>query len=666
MRVHSHGPRRRWGADLNETLSPATLAFDASGTPFSDAYGDVYHSAASGPGQARHVFLHGNDLPGRWAEANAFTIVECGFGFGLNFLVTWHAWREDPRRCDRLHYVSIERHPFQVADLATLHARYPGFAPIAELLRRAWPVLVPGMHRLHLDDGKVSLTLVFADVADALSGLRVTADAFYLDGFAPERNPDMWSPRTARALARLAHRDATLATWSVARSVRDALASAGFVADRRAGFGRKREMLVAHFAPRWHAPDTRARPERARRGRAMVIGAGLAGSAVAARLAARGWDIALVDRAAVAASAASGLRAGVFQPHVSRDDCLLSRWTRAGFLYAQAQWPALSDSGSEWPWQRCGVLQLADGDANELRVAETAAQQAYPHDYAQYVTREAASTLAGAHVGLGGWWFARAGWVRPGAIVAMQLAATRARLTLHLHREISTLRRDGGIWYARDADGAVVAQAPIVVLANADQAVRLTDADIDPLSYPLREVRGQQSYLPTPPFAAPRAIVGGDGYVLPAHEGIAVVGATYDLDRSDLAPDAASHAQNLARAARMLPGSTESIDIAHVHGAVGIRCVARDRMPMLGALVDLAAARENAAMHTGAHLIDLPRLPGIYAAFAFASRGLAWTLLAGELLAAQLEGEPLPIEGALVDAMDPGRFMLHRLRHKLA
>jgi tRNA 5-methylaminomethyl-2-thiouridine biosynthesis bifunctional protein len=352
----------------------------------------------------------------------------------------------------------------------------------------------------------------------------------------------------------------------------------------------------------------------------------------------------------------------VFQPHVSRDDCLLSRWTRAGFLYAQAQWPALSDSGDEWPWQRCGVLQLADGDANELRVADTAARQAYPHDYAQYVTHEAASALAGAAVGLGGWWFACAGWVRPGAIVAMQLAAARDRLALHLKREVRVLTRDDGIWNARDADGAVVAQAPIVVLANADQAVRLIDAGIDPLSYPLRLVRGQQSYLPAPPFAAPRAIVGGDGYVLPAVDGIAIVGATYDLDRSDLVPDPASHGQNLARAARMLPGSTESVDIAHI---VGIRCVARDRMPMLGALVDLAAARESAATLTGAHLVDLPRLPGIYAAFAFASRGLAWTLLAGELLAAQLEGEALPVEGALVDAMDPGRFMLHRLRRKL-
>ncbi len=643
---------------MTAILRPAAMAFDESGTPISLDYGDVYHSTASGPGQARHVFVRGNELPARWANADCFSIVETGFGLGLNFLATWDTWRQDAQRCERLHFVSIERHPFAVGDLAVLHARTAEFAAPSAGLRAAWPALVPGMHRLHFDDGRVTLTLVFADVTEALRQLRLRADAFYLDGFAPERNPDMWSVPTMKALARLAKPNATMATWSVARPVRDALAAAGFVVDKRPGFGGKRDMLIGRFAPRWSTSAPRTSQPSTTERRAIVVGAGLAGAAIASRLAARGWSIDLIERAHAAATAASGLRAGVFQPHISRDDCLLSRLTRSGFLYAQAQWPASFDPDAPAPWRRCGVLQLADGSANEARVADTAALLGYPQDYAQYVTRDAASTIAGRAVALGGWWFPHAGWVPPGAIVQCQLAAAGAHVTLHLAREITALERADEYWRVRDASGATVAEAPVVVLANASDAARLVDLGVPSL----RNVRGQQSFLPAPPFSAPRVVIGGDGYVLPEHGGIAVCGATYDLDQTNTNVDAASHALNLSRVEHMLPGSTAQIERSRLDGGAGVRCIATDRMPMLGAMVDVAVARASAAALTGAHCKDLPRHGGLYGAFAFASRGLAWTLLAAELLASQIHGEPLPVERALVDAVDPGRFVLHRLR----
>jgi tRNA 5-methylaminomethyl-2-thiouridine biosynthesis bifunctional protein len=638
-------------------LRPALLAFDESGTPISPEFGDVYHSAASGPGQALHVFLRGNELPARWAGAKVFCIVETGFGLGLNFLATWGVWRQDPRRCASLHFVSIERHPFSAADLALAHARYPDFAQLSAELRATWPTLVPGMHRIHFDDGRVTLTLVFADVA-ALPQLLLDADAFYLDGFAPERNPEMWSARTMKTLARMAKLGATLATWCVARNVRDALHAAGFGADRRPGFGAKRDMLVGRYAPRWPTPPERHSSPSLPEQRAMVIGAGLAGAAVASRLVARGWDIDLVDRGSAPATATSALRAGVYQPHVSRDDCLLSRLTRAGFLYSQRQWPASLDSRVVPPWRHCGVLQLADGPDNEVRVAETADQHAYPQDYAHYVTRDAAGVIAGRDVGVGGWWFPHAGWVAPSAIVRHQLNAANARLSLHLGREIHALEYVDARWRALDAIGAIVAEAPVVVLANAGDVARLVDIGVDSL----RRVRGQQTYLATPPFAAPRVVVAGDGYVMPECDGTAVCGATYDLDSTHAASDERSHALNIARVEHMLPGSTTRVPSGGHEGGVGFRCVATDRMPMVGAMVDVATARRAAAALSGAHFADLPRIPGLYGAFAFASRGLSWTLLAAELLASQLHGEPLPVERALVDAVDPGRFILHRLR----
>ncbi|HEY7904639.1 MAG TPA: bifunctional tRNA (5-methylaminomethyl-2-thiouridine)(34)-methyltransferase MnmD/FAD-dependent 5-carboxymethylaminomethyl-2-thiouridine(34) oxidoreductase MnmC [Casimicrobiaceae bacterium] len=646
-------------------IVPALLAYDASGNPFSPEFGDVYHSADSGPGQARHVFLHGNDLPARWAGARVFTIVETGFGLGLNFLATWHAWRDDPQRCARLHFVSIERCPFAGGDLATLDARYPEFAMLSSQLRAAWPPLVPGMHRLHFDDERVTLTLAFDEAIEAVRGLELAADAFYLDGFAPDRNPAMWSPQLIKALARLAAPGATLATYTSAGAVREALGAAGFAVEKRAGFGRKREMLVARYAPRWPV-RRRPRPHPSWPERhAIVIGAGLAGAAVAARLAARGWRVDIVERGSAPAGAASGLRAGVFQPHVSRDDNLLSRLTRAGFLYTQHVWAAALDGAATVPWKHCGVLQLADGAENEVRVADTAIALAYPVDYAMHATRSDACILAGASVPIGGWWFPTAGFVRPAEIVQVQLDFAVRRgvgapaLVLHVDRAVASLLRDGDAWIARDATGAAIATAPVVVLANAGDAARLADLGTDPL----RRIRGQQSYLPAPPFAAPRVVVGGDGYVLPAVDGIAVAGATYDLDNDDAHPDAASHAVNLARVERMLPGSTARVDAATLAAGVGFRCVAADRLPMVGAIVDDDRARADRSSLVGAHLADLPRVPGLYAAFAFASRGLSWSAIAAEALASDIDGEPAPLARALLDAIDPGRFVLKVLRH---
>jgi tRNA 5-methylaminomethyl-2-thiouridine biosynthesis bifunctional protein len=413
-------------------------------------------------------------------------------------------------------------------------------------------------------------------------------------------------------------------------------------------------MLAGRYAPRWPVRRLTVPPSWPER-HAIVVGAGLSGAAVASRLAVRGWRIDLVEGGSAPSSAASALRAGVFQPHVSRDDNLLSRFTRAGFLYALRAWAGALDAAAMPPWQRCGVLQLADGAENEARVADTAVALAHPVDYALHATRADATALAGCRAAIGGWWFPMAGFVRPAAIVEAQLghaarsAGARPAPVLHLDRNVASLQRAGDRWAARDASGAKIAAAPVVILANACDAARLVDLGCDPL----RWIRGQQSYLRAPPFAAPRVVVGGDGYVLPAVDGIAVAGATYDLEDDDPCPNDVSHAVNLARAEHMLPGSAAGIDAGTLDGGVGFRCVATDRLPMVGAIVDIDRARADQAALAGAHLADLPRVGGLYGGFAFASSGLSWSALAREAPARELEAEPAPLSHALPDAIDP-------------
>ncbi len=632
-------------------IVPITPSFDANGTPYSPEYSDIYHSADSGPGQARHVFLGGNDLPARWAGKRVFTILEAGFGLGLNFLATWQVWRDDPARPERLHFVSVEKHPFTREALAELHQRLPELAPLAAELQSAWPLPLPGLHRLQFDDGRVNLTVAFADIAGMLPKLRLAADAIYLDGFAPDRNAEMWTPGVMKALARLARPGATLATYTTARAVRDALAAAGFAPELRPGFGRKRNMLAARFAPVRAArgPEAAAPGER----RAIVIGAGLAGAAVCERLTARGWAVDLVERHAAPATEASGIAAGVFHPHVSRDDSLLSRLTRAGFLYALGNWLALERGGHRFAWAHSGVLQMARDAKEEARFATAVRALGPLPDYVDFAPRAEAGRLAGSALANGGLWFPGSGWARPADIVAAQIAAANARGNLKMHTGIGAhaLHRAGGNWHAVSETGATLASAPVVVLANSHDAARLAAPGVE-----LKRVRGQLTCLPAGNFTLPGVVLAGAGHLIPAADGTAVVGATYDIDDELAEPREEDHAGNLERLARLLPGNAPSPDPAGLAGSVGFRCVSPDRLPLIGAMPDATASSNTRA---------LPRLHGLYGAFAYGSRGLTWAALGGELIASLIEGEPLPVESDLADAADPARFLMRRARRGL-
>ncbi|HEX9398388.1 MAG TPA: FAD-dependent 5-carboxymethylaminomethyl-2-thiouridine(34) oxidoreductase MnmC [Burkholderiales bacterium] len=579
---------------MPEPILPARLGFH-EGTPYSEAFADVYHSAAGGPEQARHVFLAGNGLPQRWAGRERFVILETGFGLGINFLATWQAWRRDPARCRRLHFVSIEKHPFELQDLRLLHQEYPQFDDEAKALHARWPVLAPGGHRLEFDGGRVVLTLFFADVKIARD-LRLAADAIYLDGFSPAKNPDMWTPALMRSLSRLAARGGTAATWSVAGDVRRALQIAGFEVEIRAGFGFKKEMLCASTTK---AKDPFLPKER----KATVVGAGLAGAAVCERLCARGWEVELVERHSAPAQEASGNHAGTFHPVATPDDSLFARLTRSGFLYSLDRWRNLDGIR----WDRCGVLQLARHD-KELQ-SQQRSVRGLPPDYVQYVDRDEASHHAGVPVADGGLWFPEGGWIRPQTLVNAQLDACGSLLKRNLGVELKRLPANR-----------------TVILANSSEASSLFRVP----HLRLRRVRGQLTYLPEDALEPPRVVVLRGGMILPPVDGLCVVGASFDLEDEDTNVRADSHAANLDRLKKILLLKTEILNPA---GRVAFRSVTPDRLPVVGRLAD-----------------------NVYGAFAFGSRGLVWAALAAELLAAELEGEPLPVEGALVKALEPARF----------
>jgi tRNA 5-methylaminomethyl-2-thiouridine biosynthesis bifunctional protein len=460
----------------------------------------------------------------------------------------------------------------------------------------------------------------------------------YFDGFAPGKNPDMWSPRVFSALAKLATPDATFATYTAASSVRDALGEAGFIVEKMPGYAGKRHMLKGHRAPT-REPDRRPPPPRERH--ALVIGAGLAGCGIAERLAARGWTITLVDRHTQPAQEASGNLAGTFHPVASRDDNQLARLTRNAFLYCEQQWKALEQRGHGLKWAQCGVLQLP---GERRRGAGLPNMEGWPEDYATMLETDAAAARCGVSLKQGGLWFPQGGWIVPSSLCLAQLEAAGPAVSTRFGTEVARCEWADDSWHAYDTSGAVIAEAPVLILANALDAARL----MPQLSPALRAVRGQLTYLPAEGLESLTACVCGNGYLLPQIEGKVVAGATYEPDDEDASTRGSGHADNLARVNNILATPLQTGYLSALTGRAALRAVTPDRMPLIGAIPVAGNASQTAKR--------AKRLPHAYCATGFASRGILWGTLAGEILACALEGEPSPIESDLSNAIDPARF----------
>jgi tRNA 5-methylaminomethyl-2-thiouridine biosynthesis bifunctional protein len=611
-----------------DPLTPARPSHLADGTLYSPVYEDVYASAAGGLAETRHVFLSGNGLPQRWRGCRRFVIVETGFGAGLNFLATWAAWRQSAPTDARLHYLSVEKHPFCAQDLAHVASAWPEVASLASELRQQYPPVVPGFYRLHFDAGHVTLTLLFGDALEMLHQVEARADAFYLDGFAPAKNPEMWTQDVFDELARLARSDATFGTYTVAGAVRAGLTSAGFGVERREGFALKREMLVGRYAG-----PAKADSDETRRTEALVIGAGLAGTSCAAQLASRGWQVQIVERLGAPAQEASGNPAGLVMPAFSVDWNPATRLTVPSFVYA-VQWLEALTRRAEAPiWQQSGVLHLARDQEHLERQRRIVEAFALPDDLVRLVSAEEGAALCGRTVAGPGWWLRSSGWADPAAVCRANLVAGRDRVRCRFDSVAAGLRRAGDDWEVVDASGALVGRAPVVILANAHAARSLPGC----ASLALTPIRGQVSFVPEPSGPQLAAPVCREGFIAPMASGIYCLGASYDAAGGDARLRESDHAANLQRLERLLPGFGTGLDPAALQGRVGFRTVTHDRLPLVG-------------------MLRPPDGQGLFACLGLASRGLTWAPLLGEIIACQVSGEPLPMERDVLKWLAPGRF----------
>ncbi|WP_136256016.1 bifunctional tRNA (5-methylaminomethyl-2-thiouridine)(34)-methyltransferase MnmD/FAD-dependent 5-carboxymethylaminomethyl-2-thiouridine(34) oxidoreductase MnmC [Onishia niordana] len=649
-----------------------------SEAPHSSAFDDVYFSRHDGRAETEHVFINANRLPERlaaWQEPRPFVIGETGFGTGLNMLCAWAAFERHAPPKARLHLVSTERFPMTRDDLARALAGWPDFHDKAASLIGQWPAPVSGVHRLRLDE-RVTLDLHFGDSAERLGQLDGKVDAWFLDGFAPSKNPEMWQPELFTAMARASRPGATFATFTCAGVVKRGLKAAGFAWRKVQGHGRKREMLAGEIAtapqhdPRpttpWFTPPTAA-PAR----HVAVIGAGLAGTTVAEALARRGVAVTLIEREAPGAGG-SGNRQGALYVKLAAETNSQSRVYLSGLMYSR-RWLSLLDPDHSL-WDDCGVLQLATGEREARRQARFLANHPLPNDVVEGVGAETASTRAGLAIDSPGLDYSGAGWVRPDLLCARLAATPGIRLQHGDVTELTQLGPDQDGWTLTLADGETI-DADQVVVATAALANRFTQTE----ALPLQPIRGQVSALRLPEgidVPTLSRVVCAGGYVPPATDGVLSFGATFAPHDTDTAPRDADHAANIAELEASLPSLVQALRDAlqkagadltpeYLTGRVAVRAASPDKTPYAGPVPDAAKWRERYAVLAK----DAKRVPdvsgphhaGLWISAAHGSRGLASAPLCAEVIASRICDEPLPVERALADHLHPGRRLISDL-----
>ena len=543
--------------------------------------------------------------PLNWQDRASFTLLDTAFGFGQQFLASWAAWAADPDRPTRLHYVAIAAYPATAAEILANVEN----AGLAQELAREWWGLVPGIHRLRLANGLVTLTLAIGDLHQTLKALSFEADAVFLNAMGNGTEAD--SLDALKAVTRHCRVGAAVYSASAEQALQQQLRSLGYQFDPSSS------SLKASFAPNW--PLRRQAAHVVTPGRAIVIGAGLSGAAVARQLAEHGWQVEVLDRAAQPGADASALPVGLMATHVSPDDAPLSRASRTGIRATLAALKTLCAEGQDW---------LCTG---ALEQGRDAAKSNWP---ASWGASEASA------------WFCRdadglhhktAAWVKPAALVRAWLNHPQIQFTGGA--DVQSLSHTTAGWVAADANAQVLGTAPLVVVCTA-YGIRqlLPGAEHLPLDLVAGQVAmaQQKTDLKTP--------LNGNGHWVPDVPGESgpfwLSGSTYErmpLGELDTAKGLESNRIRLARLLAHWPQACDDLQAQFAQGEVqrwvGERCTSIDRLPLVGEW-----------------------LPGLHVSAAQGSRGLCFAALCAELLVAHLAAEPLPMDAKLAQGFAAQRF----------
>ncbi|MBU2418502.1 MAG: tRNA (5-methylaminomethyl-2-thiouridine)(34)-methyltransferase MnmD, partial [Alphaproteobacteria bacterium] len=537
---------------MTDDRSPR-LVWTADGAPRSGRFDDVYFSREDGLAESRAVFLAGCGLPQAWLGRRRFTVAELGFGTGLNIVALLDLWRREGPADGRLNIFSIEGYPLSRAEAAQALGNWPELADVARALLDDWPEPTPGFHRIDLPGFNATLDLAVGEAAWALTQWSGRADAWFLDGFAPSTNPGMWSDAVLDGVAARSAPGARVATFTVAGSVRRGLAERGFAVEKKPGHGRKRERLEASLpggATGGPVPTI------------AIVGAGIAGAALARAFAAAGVGCTVVEAGGPGAGG-SGFPAALVTPRLDAGDGDIAALHaqalgRARTLYAAVPGAILAD----------GVLQLEQMARDAGRFAKVAAQDIWPEGAMATVTAADCADRLGEPVEGGGLLMRDAFALAPRPVLEAWLADA-GRIT----GAVARIEPGPAGWRLLDGAGQIMLEAEVVILAAGWGAAGLAQA------LPLAPVRGQADWVEgvtVPPVA-------WGGYAVPTGDGL-LFGATHDRGETTTATDPESTARNLATLTARLPQLAGRIRGGEGASRAAVRATTPDRLPLAGAL----------------------------------------------------------------------------------
>jgi len=651
----------------------ASLSWNEQGTPVSREFDDVYFSNQNGLKETEYVFLGGNGLPDRFAQhpRDLFIVAETGFGTGLNFLTLWQAFdrfrlQNPDARLKRLHFISCEKFPLSPDDLAAAHASWPELEPYASALRQQWPPALAGCHRLLLDGGRVTVDLWLGDINQLIhtfdDTLHQQVDAWFLDGFAPSKNPDMWTAELFDCMARLARPGATLATFTAAGFVRRGLQQAGFEVGKRKGYGQKREMLTGLLPAAVERPPRTpwyARPA-ATGDDIALIGGGISSALLANALLRRGKKVTLYSAASAPAEGASGNRQGALYPLLNNHDPALATFFPAAFAFARRLYDQL-DIPFEHDW--CGVTQLAWDEKSRDKI-EKMREMDLPETIARATDAAETAALSGVETGCGGITYPSGGWLSPAELTRGLLEqAAEQGLVIHWQHELTALSRHQEAWQLNFSQRPSVTHSN-VVLCSGHRLAGLAQSE----KLPVYAVSGQVSHVPSVGgLRALKQVLCYDGYLTPASPQFQqhCIGASYHRGDSSTAYRDEDQQENRQRLLNCLPQAewARDVNVSRGEARCGVRCATRDHLPLMGALPDYERLLvQYAQLSQQQERADpAPVHNGIFVLGALGSRGLCSGPLAAEVLAAQLCAEPVPLDATTLAATSPNRYWVRKL-----
>ncbi|PSV22731.1 bifunctional tRNA (5-methylaminomethyl-2-thiouridine)(34)-methyltransferase MnmD/FAD-dependent 5-carboxymethylaminomethyl-2-thiouridine(34) oxidoreductase MnmC [Photobacterium leiognathi subsp. mandapamensis] len=664
-------------------IENAVLDWNDVGTPVSNNFDDVYFSNANGLEETRYVFIKQNGLPERWIEGNQrrFVIAETGFGTGLNFLAVWQAFKqyraEHPDSATQeLHFISFEKYPVTKQDLIKAHQSWPELAELAEQLHAHYPPAIADCHRIVLEDGMITLDLWFGDIKDCIPQVWVgndgIIDAWFLDGFAPSKNPEMWNQNLFNGMVKMARQDCTVATFTAAGFVRRGLMEAGFEMRKAKGFGTKREMIVGKVIERQHSTNVKPWYNRAAQTNndsgIAIIGGGIASATTALALIRRGQKVTLYCADSELADGASGNRQGAVYPLLNGNNDAVSRFFSTAFIYAK-QLVEQAATELEFSHSWCGVTQLAYDEKSAAKL-EKMLDGGFTSELIHKLDKAQTEQTTGVETGFDSVHYPLGGWLSPKELTTalIEHAVNEGKLTLKTQKEVQSLEQlSDEQWQLHFTDGSQ-AQHHTVILASGHRFSEYPQTQAIPAS----SVRGQVSHVPTnSSLGQLKTVLCYDGYLTPVNSETKshCIGASYDRRNVELAFNEDDQQDNKQRLVNCLPSVEwpKAIDIngfaVKDRARVGIRCATRDHLPFVGNVCrydDLLAQYHN-LKETQEHAEEVPIYDNLFAIVGLGSRGLSSAPLLGEVLASQICGDPLPLPLSVLEALHPGRMWVRRL-----